>query len=1264
MNERQQLEQAIAELEAQRPTLGDAVVDASIAALREKLSRLTTPAPTMEGERKLVTILFADISGFTELSEQLGPEQVRGIMNACFDRLVTVIERYEGTVDKFVGDAVMALFGAPTAHENDPERALRGALDIMAALEAFNAEQGTHLGLHIGVNTGLVIAGGIGPPGQQQYSVVGDAVNLAARLEDLSERGEILVGPNTYRLTAPLFVFQAREPIQIKGKADPVPLYRLQAIRPAPGNVRGVAGLTAPLVGRRREFETLQRAIARLEEGVGGIVTIVGEAGLGKSRLVAEARATGTADQSTQQPIRWVEGRARSYGSSIAYLLWLDALRALLNVSTESPAPAVRQHLRQTVERYGANDFDQIYPYLSRLLSLAPEEKSEQEIATLEGETLKKGTFQAVATLIHCITQDHPLILVCEDIHWADPTSIELLKHLLPLIKRVPLLLICPFRPKRESDCGQIREIAAAEYADRHTDIRLHPLSDQDSTTLVVHLLRLEGIPPQLKDSVLGHAEGNPLYVEEILRSLVDDGVIVRDQAHDRWEIAHEIEDIVIPDTLHGVLMARIDRLPETSKAILQTAAVIGRIFPYCVLAALTTETAGNGDREALDRHLLTLQQEEMIRERPGAPELAYIFKHHLTQEAAYNSLLKKERRLLHRQVAEALEQLFPKRLEEQVGLLAYHWERAGEPEKAATYLLRAGDYARIAYASEEAIDYYQRALAFLREQGEHGQAARTLMKLGLTYHAAFDFPQARRAYEEGFALWQRVGDMEPTTPPAPAPHPLRIAWSDPPTLDPTMAIDVYSSGVIDQLFSGLVELSPELDVVPAVARTWEVLENGRKYVFHLRDDVRWSDGTPVTAADFVYAWKRVLNPSVGSPTASLLYDVQGARAYHQGELTNANAVGVHALDDTTLIVDLEEPTAYFPQLLTYLPTYAVPRHVVAEQGEAWTTVDHIVTNGPFRLERWRRGQTIHLVRNPDYYGRFGGNVQRVELSLLANRSLQLQLYEDDQLDSLNLFVLSPAERNRARQRHAGEYIAGPLLGTSFLGFNVSRPPFDDARMRRALVLATDRELLANVILDGYEFPATGGYIPPGAPGHSAGIGLPYNPDQAHHFLAKAGYPLDRGGSVQAITSTAYASLSDHLASQWRKNLGVEIPWEVCEWTHFLRKLDREAPHIFLVGWLAPYPDPDNFLRISPAWRHTHWQDQTYAQLLDQARQITDQERRVALYRQADKRLVKQAIVIPLTYRRMNLLVKSWVKKYPTSGIKQWFWKDVIIGAN
>jgi len=488
--------------------------------------------------------------------------------------------------------------------------------------------------------------------------------------------------------------------MEVRGRAEPVNVFRVLESRVVAGKPRGIEGLESPLVGRDAEFQALQEVLERLQAGVGGIVTIVGEAGIGKSRLVAELLK-----EAVPLDVRWVEGRCLSYGESMAYLPWVDMLQGLLGMSVEDAPVAVRDVLRRWVEGLCPDHFDEVYPFLGRMMSLPLEEVVEARLQGLEPEGLKVLTFRALEAVLESAASGRPLVLVCEDLHWADPSSLELMEHLLGLMDRASLLLVCALRPHREHGCWGTREAAARLYPHRHTDMWLNPLSADESQALVGNLLRVEALPQALRERILEHAEGNPFYMEEIIRSLIDSESIVRDDAGTYWRATRPVEDIAIPDTLQGVLMARIDRLEEDARRVLQMASVIGRIFPYRVLVAIAHEAV------ELRPHLSALQREEMIRERMRVPELEYIFKHHLTQEAAYNGLLRRERRLFHRQVAEALERLFPDRIEEQLGLLAHHWEAAGERDKAVEYLRRAGEQAAAQYASAEAVGYFSRAL-------------------------------------------------------------------------------------------------------------------------------------------------------------------------------------------------------------------------------------------------------------------------------------------------------------------------------------------------------------------------------------------------------------------------------------------------------------------------------------------------------------------------------------------------------------------------
>jgi ABC-type oligopeptide transport system substrate-binding subunit len=706
-----------------------------------------------------------------------------------------------------------------------------------------------------------------------------------------------------------------------------------------------------------------------------------------------------------------------------------------------------------------------------------------------------------------------------------------------------------------------------------------------------------------------------------------------------------------------------LDGLPPEEKTLLQRAAVVGRLFWDTAVAELKASEGSGLNEEEITALLEAVRDRELVfrRERSafaGAEE--YIFQHTLLRDVTYETVLLDVRRVYHGQVARWLEVAAGKRIGEYLGLIAGHYELAGEGEKAIEYLLRAGDLARLAYACQEASGYYHRALPLLEVQGRLDQAARTLMKLGLTYDLSFDFQGARQAYEQGFAMWQRAGD-ERWEDLSPAPHPLRLNTTNPTTLDPTMAEDARSGAKISELFSGLVEQRLDLEVVPDVARSWEVLEGGKRYVFHLREDVLWSDGRPLTAGDFEYAWKRVLDPALGMPLASLLDDIQGARAFRRGQVSDPDSVGVKTLDEVTLVVDLEGPTGYFLHLLANTIAFPVPRHVVELHGEAWSEPEHVVTCGPFRLEAWQPGNQMILTRNPYYPGRFRGNLERVELLLSdLEPAVSLEMYERDQLDVVDV---SAFEVDPMRQRYAGEYRRFPQLVTAYLQFDVSRPPFDDVRVRQAFALATDREALVKAARPNC-FPATGGFVPPGMPGHLPRIGLPCNLQRARQLLAEAGYPDGLGFPVvECVARTDQADLGENLQTQWEENLGVKIKWETVEWQAILARLGEHVPHVLIMGWMADYPDPDNFLRarIDHIQQQSGWRSEAYDSLAKQAQRSLDQGDRMKLYGEAEQILAEEAPILPIFHTSVRLLVKPWVTRFPTTGMREWFFKDVII---
>ncbi len=703
------LSAAISGLEAQRGDLGEAVVQPALEALRKQLADLAAADSdkASDDERKIVTVLFVDVTGFTALSEKMDPEDVRSLINDCFESLVPVVHKYEGTIDKFIGDEIMALFGAPVAHEDDPERALRTALGMMEAIAEFNRAHNTTLGLHMGVNTGPVIAGKIGTESRRDYSVMGDAVNLAARLEDASSTGEIFVGPNTHRRTAALFDFEKLPPLRLKGKEDAVQCYRLIGVRAMPQSVRGIEGLRAPLIGREREIDQIRAALANLQSGRGAILAITGEAGFGKSRLLAEGRALSNGN------VSWAEGRALSYTAGMSFSLVREILLSLLELKSDASSAKIDAALRLNLEEHFGASVSEVYPYLARVLELAMDSAMEERVKFLSGDALRSRILQAFYDYVSARAKRQPLVLVWEDLHWCDASSLGMLEHIMPLTAQMPLLLFCVGRPD-EIQVAELLGRACTNHSANFCQIELTALSRAESGSLIQELLRIENLPDAMRNLILDRAEGNPFFLEELLRSLLDSGAVVFNEKG--ATTTRELSSIDIPDTLHGVLAARIDRLEREHKHALQTASVIGRIFQERVLSQLYKSSFV---RERLALALAELQRREFIQSRDQhASETAalqkdeYIFKHAVTHEVAYGSMLVARRRELHKTTAEVMERLFPDRLDDLSATLGYHYERADAPAQAIHYLGRAAERARATFANAEALAFYRSALA------------------------------------------------------------------------------------------------------------------------------------------------------------------------------------------------------------------------------------------------------------------------------------------------------------------------------------------------------------------------------------------------------------------------------------------------------------------------------------------------------------------------------------------------------------------------
>jgi class 3 adenylate cyclase/tetratricopeptide (TPR) repeat protein len=657
--------------------------------------KILTNRSSIEGERKVVTVMFADVAGFTSMSEKLDAETVHEVLDGCFRILMDEIHRYEGTINQFRGDGVMALFGAPIAHEDHAQRACHAALSIQKSLEPYGEkvkrQYGTDFKMRVGLNSGPVVVGSIGDDLRMDYTAQGDTANLASRMESNARPGGVLVSKHIFTQAKEFFEFEPVGDIQVKGKEKPVEAYRL--IKPTEVETRIAAsaakGLTR-FVGRSREIEGLKEAFDKVRSGEGQVIGIVGEAGVGKSRLLLEFRNT-----LPQDDYRYYEGRCLHYGGSMPYLPILDVTRSFIGVKEGEHEHVIRQKLKERILGLDEDLRHVIAPY-QELLSLKVDD---EEFAKLEPKQKREKTFEAIRDLLIRGSQDRPLVLVVEDLHWIDKTTEEFLTYMIGWLPKTRILLLLLYRPEYTHQWG------SKSY---YSMIGVGHLSTSTSAELVAAIFEGGHVVPELRELILTRAAGNPLFMEELTHALVQNGSIQKKD--DRFVLARDVSSVQVPDTIQGIIAARMDRLEESLKRIMQVAAVIGREFAFRILETITEM------KEELKSGLINLQGLEFIYEKSLFPDLEYIFRHALVQEVAYNSLLINRRKEIHEKIGGAIESLYPQRLEEFCEMLAYHYSKSGNLSKAYEYLKQSAEKAVRSDALFEGVRFYKEAVEVLSQ--------------------------------------------------------------------------------------------------------------------------------------------------------------------------------------------------------------------------------------------------------------------------------------------------------------------------------------------------------------------------------------------------------------------------------------------------------------------------------------------------------------------------------------------------------------------
>lgn len=669
---------------------------------------------SFESERKNVTVLFADISGFTAMSEKLDPEDVTTIMNGCLKMMADTVVHFEGYVDKFIGDCVMAIFGAPITHENDPELAIRAALEMKRQIEDYNKNLPVRLekplALHIGINSGVVIAGGVGSDQKMQYTVMGDTVNLASRLESIAGSGEVFVSGYTYNLTRKLFEFNPHEPIKVKGKKDPVAVYEVVKAKANTGETRRAAASAIPLVGRDQEISILRKCAEQLLAGHGQNVFLVSDPGVGKSRIQIELK-----NRFKDGEVQSIEGVCRSFSQNTSYSVFSEIFRSLLDIDSEDLQAAMAEKIARNLPlllnlapESLPSEAKEAIVFIGAMLGVRLGDEWDVPIDQMDGQEVKLATFRSISWFFSQMAQVKPLMLTLENLHHADNTSVELIAYLFDVFKARPIMLLLLMRPNREHASSKLPLIARKAHEDHTTVITVERLTAAECDQFVSYLIGTEKVPDALLQLVRSRADGNPLFMEEIVRGLLEGGVVRRNE-DGTVEVVENLANVAIPSSIQGMIIARIDRLQPGLKDILQTAAVVGPVFKQALMERLIKV------RDLEDR-LNQLIEMGMIFESSSFPEIDYSFRNVLIQEAVYSTLLLKKRKELHAVVAREIEALYPNRLDDHVEVLAEHYRQAENSDKCYHYLVRSGLKTKQAYSNQDAANYLRQAIEIGRD--------------------------------------------------------------------------------------------------------------------------------------------------------------------------------------------------------------------------------------------------------------------------------------------------------------------------------------------------------------------------------------------------------------------------------------------------------------------------------------------------------------------------------------------------------------------
>jgi ABC-type transport system substrate-binding protein/DNA-binding SARP family transcriptional activator len=1172
------------------------------------------------GERRLVTLVLARLEQTGSLEAAAGADRANIVSAEGLAAMASTLERFGGTVTHQDGTQVVALFGVPVARETDTYRAIRASLGLASELRERRAEIETSWGVEAGGARCAVRTSSVTAPLATDEELDENIEALSAML-DADPDGVVVVDDHTRRLMEDLFSWSA---------GTSVGDWRVRSALQTPDKARISRGLRAPLTGRAAETAVMRRHLDALRRGIGGALVIRGEAGVGKTRLISEWVEDAT-------DVRWLTGHCAAYAETTPYWPFRDLIRSWLELGIDDTDLKARVALHHRLSTEAPSHAPDLYPYLGGVLGieLEPEQQVRLQLAP---ESLQYRTFEVLEELVTALADPRPVVVVIEDVHWSDPTSISVVERLLAATERIALLLVLTTRPDPDHPSHVLMETARRGFPHLTDVLDLEPLGPDDQERMLRSLIGSAVLPDQVVAAILRLAEGNPFYLEELVGSVIDQRTLSRNGAG--WSVDRD-RRISVPETVEKVVQARIDRLDGDAHELMTAASVLGRSFGLPVVQGLV------GDRIDVMGAIHDLLRLGLLVEAQRWPQAEYLFKHALIQEASYSALTPGRRREMHRRVAEWLQSRFEARPDEVAADLARHWVGADDDEGAAVALLRAGDAARRNHALSEAIGHYQRLLPILEGRGDRRAMALVLLKLALTQHTSLRFGESSSTYRRAFELW----DPKPS-PPATATLRYRSSsWFEIP--DPVRSYALQDIQLQMALFDRLVERWPDDTIVPSLAERWEISEDGLRYEFTLREGLVWSDGHPLSAHDVEFGFLRNLDPERPGISSGMLHVLVGALEHVTGS-SNADTVGVRALDDRTVEFRLLAPAPYFLGMLNRPDCGPQPRHAIEALGDSWGDIENEVVSGAFHRTR-QTDDEITLERRGQYAGTRLGNVRVVEWAtgLQAETVRGFETGEADLAWGLGSWNGSDLERLPAES-----ITYHPTAGLLYLVFNHRNPLVADPRFRRALAHGLDRAAIEDLLPD-HMTAATGGMVPPALAGHTPDIVLPFDPVAGKSLLGEiGGDPVVRVLALD-VPGYSYDLLASVAVDMWSAHLGIVATVTSMtrdEW-FALDALPGDI-HAFPSWWYPGYTDAEYFLRLllhsDGPDNEGRFSNQDFDRLIEQAVRETEERARLELFHEADRMAVRDlAAAIPMAYSQQFSLIRDGVEGWWEFG-KSW----------